>query len=75
MQLTRSTLKLPFHGREITVPGEAYLPGHGSPAFVVYTNTIRSWDDGMVMSEEDKEELLRCIAEEAQKQGLRIDFE
>ena len=75
MQVTRSTLKLPFRGRDVTVQGEAYLPGYGSPDFVVYRDTIRSWDDGTVMSPTDKEELLRHIAKEAEKEGLRIEIE
>lgn len=75
MELTRSSLRIRVKGRSVTVGGEAYLPGYGSPDFVVYENTIETWDDGQAVSPEEKEEILRCIAQEAERQGIRVEIE
>ncbi len=75
MRLTRSSLQIVVAGRPVTVEGEAYLPGHGSPDFVAYENTIERWDDGQVISDEQRQEILRQIAEEAERQGLKIEIE
>ncbi len=75
MELTRSTLRLVVAGRSVTVGGEAYLPGYGSPDFVVYSNTINCWDDGEVISEESMRKILQRIAEEAKLRGIRVEIE
>jgi hypothetical protein len=42
--ITRGTVVFEFEGKTITLQGEAYLRGHGSPDFVVYENSAISWD-------------------------------
>jgi hypothetical protein len=75
VKLTRSCLNISVRGRTVTVQGEGYLPGHGSPDFVVYSNTIEEWDDGSEISEEEKREVLQQIEQEARSSGLRIEIE
>ena len=75
MKFTRSSLTIAVNGRTITVQGEAYLPGHGSPDFVVYSETITRWDDGAPVSQDERNEVLAQIAREAQSRGLRIELE
>jgi len=75
MKLTRSTLNVGVKGRTITVQGEAFLPGHGSPDFVVFSNTIERWDDGAQITDAEKREVLRQIEEEARSSGLHIEIE
>lgn len=75
MRLTRSTLHLSVSGRSVTVQGEAYLPGHGSPDFVAFSATLRCWDDGSEISEREKQEILEQIQDEARDSGLVIEVE
>ena len=55
--------------------GEAYLPGYGSPDFVVYGNTIEHWNDGESISESEKQEILRQVMEEAELRCIEIEIE
>lgn len=75
MKLTRSTLTLMVRGRKVTVSGEAYLPGYGSPDFVVYKDTIVNWDDGSPISQMEKEEIVSEILREGASQKLDIVIE
>jgi Immunity protein 74 len=75
IELTRSTLRILIDGRSVTAEGEAYLPGHGSPDFVVYSNTITRWDDGEPISDRVREAILRAIEQEASSLGIRIEIE
>jgi hypothetical protein len=75
MRISRSALRLKVANRLVTVGGEAYLPGHGSPDFVVYTNTIEKWDDGAPISVDEKREIVACVIAQAESQGLRIEIE
>ena len=75
MKLTRSTLNLTVQERTITVQGEAHLPGHGSPDFVVFSNTIEEWDDGSEVTADEKLEVLQQIEAEARSRGLYIEIE
>ena len=75
MELTRSTLTIDVRGRKVTLHGEAYARGWGSPDFVAYLNTLVHWDDGGSISAAERAEVLRCISEEAENRGLNIEFE
>lgn len=75
MRLTRSTLQLTVDGRSVTVGGEAYVPGHGSPDFVVYSNTIKKWDDGAPIDDLDRKRILAEIVQGALDQELTIEIE
>jgi hypothetical protein len=75
MKITRSSLELSVEGRRVTVDGEAFLPGYGSPDFVVYTNTILRWDDGQAIDAEAKRRILTHIEQECKTQGIQVEFE
>jgi hypothetical protein len=75
MRISRSALRLKVADRVVTVGGEAYLPGHGSHDFVVYTNTIEKWNDGTPIGMEEKREIVECVTAQAEAQGLRIEIE
>jgi len=75
MKLTRSTLQLEVDGRGVTIAGEAYLPGHGSPDFLVYADTIRSWDDGTPVSADERFKIIRTVTQEAEREGLNVVIE
>lgn len=75
MRLTRSTLHTEVDGRPVTVQGEALLPGHGSPEFVVYANSIQFWDDGKEIGPREKRRIIVSIEEEAKREGRQIEIE
>lgn len=73
--LTRATVELSVDGRKVTMHGEAYLPGHGSPAFVAYRNTLRAWDDGTELTEPEKQAAIDDLLADAQARGWEIEVE
>ncbi len=75
MKLTRSSLWIAVGGRGVTAQGEALLPGHGGPDFVLYTNTIEDWDDGSPIDAEDKKKILAQVMWEARQLGIDIELE
>jgi len=75
MELTRSSLRIKVDGRSVTVEGEAYLPGYGSPDFVLYRESMLCWDDGEVMKEDDKSRVIDRILDEAQREGIEVTIE
>ena len=75
VELTRSRLRIVVSGRPVTAEGEALLPGHGGPDFVLYARSLVSWDDGRALTGTDRLEILSAIATEAQARGLSIEVE
>lgn len=75
MELTRSSLRIKIDGRSVTVEGEAYLPGHGSPDFVLYRESMLCWDDGEPMEEDEKRRAIDRILDEAQREGIEVTIE
>jgi len=74
---TRSAIKLSIDGREITINGEAFLPGYGSPDFVVYSNDIKNWDDtpNSLLSEQEKELVINTLLADAKEKKINIEIE
>jgi hypothetical protein len=75
MELTRSSLRIVVNGRTVTVGGEAYLRGFGSPDFVVYKNSIKLWDDGQSITHEEMDQIMMKISDESLLRNLNIVFE
>jgi Immunity protein 74 len=42
--LTRGSVVFEFEGKTVTLQGEGYLRGHGSPDWVIYENSLVGWD-------------------------------
>jgi hypothetical protein len=72
--LTRSYLRLVLDGRSATVRGEAYLPGHGSPDFVLFRKEVE-WDDGTAVNDDDRQWILQTLAASAEERGLALEIE
>ena len=70
----RSHLRVEIDGRSARVHGEAFLPDHGSPDFVLSRKQVE-WDDGSPVGDDDRELILRTLLESARERGLRIEIE
>lgn len=75
MRFSRSTLKLEVNGRPVTLQGEAFLPGYGSPDFVIYRKMTERWEDGGLITPQDWEGILQRVAAEAKEQELQVEVE
>jgi hypothetical protein len=73
--MTRGSIELEVDGRRVTVNGEAFLPGHGSPDFVAYGDLLTAWDDGEALSEADKRAVLDDLRQSARARGITIEIE
>ncbi len=45
INMTRSIILLDVEGKRITLKGEAFLPGYGSPNFFIAKNSFCKWDN------------------------------
>jgi len=72
---TRGTIDLLVKGRAVTIEGEAFLPGHGSPDFIAYKNSLRSWADGEPLTDDEKDAVLEDLRGSAEERGLTIEVE
>jgi hypothetical protein len=61
-------------GKSARVHGEAFLPGHGSPDFVLSHKQVE-WDDGSTVSDDDRELILQTLLRSADERGLTVEIE
>jgi len=64
--------------KTVTIEGEAYAPGYGSPSFVAYVNSIRNWDPPENAIEIDatmKAEILRLLKHGMYERNLTVELE
>ena len=73
--MTRGAVELSVGGRDVTMQGEAYLRGHGSPDFVAYRNTLTHWEDGAELTESDKQTIIDDLLSDAHARGWTIEVE
>lgn len=67
-EITRGHLRVKHGDKSVTMYGEAFLRGHGSPDFRLYENTIKMWD------EPDDQERVTLIEKEKIIQFLKEEF-
>lgn len=78
LEITRSHVRLLIDGRTVTVGGEAYLRGYGSPDFVAYANSFDNWDppfDGETIDGLTKQRILNAIVGELAARGMTCEIE
>jgi hypothetical protein len=73
--MSRSRLRQRVGGRTLTMDGEAYLPGHGSPDVVAYRSSMTRWDDGTPVTPDDRARIEDDLARSAAERGLTIELE
>jgi hypothetical protein len=74
IDITRSKIRFTVGARSATISGEAYRRGFDSPDFVAYGNTLR-WDDGSILSEDDRSRLLAALQAAVVGRGMSIEIE
>lgn len=75
VEFTRGHVRLEIDGRTVTIGGEAYLRGHGSPDFVAEQDTIKTWDDGSTVTDPELEMILADLLASATERGLTFEIE
>lgn len=78
LTLTRGHIILEADGKKVTVYGEAFLRGHGSPDFVVYSNSMERWDapnDAELISNQKKAEIIEFLQSEFNIRNMKIEIE
>ena len=77
-KITPSKIVVDCQGRIITIEGEALLPGHGSPDYVIYASSITGWDppnDRLAFSEDDKEKIVLTINQGLDQRNITYEIE
>lgn len=78
IEITRSYIKMQVGDRTVTIEGEAHIPGHGSPDFVVYENSIRKWDppnEKIEIDEISKKKILKLLKSEMKRKNMSFEVE
>lgn len=78
IEITRSHIKMKFGEKTVTIEGEAYLRGHGSPDFVAYSNSIDYWDpphDNERVDDQEKSMILENLKIEMDKKKMTLEIE
>lgn len=75
--MTRSTIVLDVNGKQITLKGEAFLPGYGSPDFLISKNSFLRWDNvpNGDLSTSDRELILETLDSDFKSKGLVYEIE
>jgi hypothetical protein len=72
---TRSSIQLEVDGRALTIPGEAFLPGLGSPEFLAYVSDLVRWDDGEKLMNDTREHVVQAFLAVAKADGIVVELE
>ena len=78
VHIARGHIVLEFEGKQVTIRGEAFLPGHGSPDFIVYSNSIHRWDppnDDEAIDEATKKRILDALIQEMKRRNMIVEIE
>lgn len=77
LELTRGHIRITFEGRMVTIQGEALLPGHGSPDFLIYANSIRNFDapDGSAIDLATRARILERLGDELRARGTTFEID
>ncbi|WP_426196939.1 Imm74 family immunity protein [Massilia sp. DWR3-1-1] len=81
MELTaiaRGHLRVKVGAKSVTVYGEAFLRGYGSPDFVLYQNSIEMWDapnDQEGVTPAEKNHLVQFLKQEFVRRKMFLEIE
>lgn len=71
-------LRLKDGARYVTILGEAFLRGYGSPDFVLYQNSIEKWDapdDQQDVTSVEKARLIQFLKEDFSRRKMLLEIE
>jgi hypothetical protein len=74
-RITRGAIELEVGGRSVTIHGEAFLRGHGSPDFVAYRDLLKAWDDGTSLTDGERESVIADLLASAKARGMTVEVE
>jgi hypothetical protein len=78
-EITRGHMRLRFGDRTVRINGEMLVPARpGDPDFVVYRNSIQSWDppfDKETIQDETRAKILQQLQLEWEKRGGVLEIE
>ena len=78
VEITHGHLRVKIGGKSITIYGEAFLRGYGSPDFVLYQNSIEKWDapdDKENLTLIEKKQLVQFLKEEFSRRKMCLKIE
>jgi hypothetical protein len=78
VNITRGHIDIEIEGKKARIYGEAYLPGHGSPDFVLYSNSFERWDpphDAESLDGEKRRSVIDRAVEEMRASGMTVEVE
>ena len=78
VEITHGHLRVKIGGKSITIYGEAFLRGYGSPDFVLYQNSIEKWDvpdDKENLTLIEKKQLFQFLKEEFSRRKMCLEIE
>jgi hypothetical protein len=75
--VTRGRMEAEINNRRISIQGEGYRPrpGASDPDFVVFTFSIKKWDDGSDVTDVDLDAILDDLRSCAVEEGIVLEFE
>ena len=78
IEMQRGKVRLKLGDKTVTIGGEAYLPGHGSPDFVAYSNSIEYWDPphkNLKISDTERLQILELLKTCMAEKNLSLEIE
>jgi hypothetical protein len=78
IKISRGHVVLKDDHKTAIIYGEAFIRGHGSPDFIVYSNTILRWDfpnDDCEISSQEKSEIIRFLRDEFIWRNMIVEIE
>lgn len=78
VEITRGHLRVKVGRKSITIYGEAFLRGYGSPDFVLYQNSVEKWDapdDKENLNLIEKKQLVQFLREEFSRRKMFLEIE
>lgn len=77
-EIARGHLRVTVGAKSVTVYGEAFLRGYGSPDFVLYQNSIEKWDapnDQEDVTSAEKNHVIHFLKEEFGRRKMFLEIE
>jgi hypothetical protein len=78
LEVTRGHIKVKIGEKTATLQGEMFFPGDNKIGFVLYTNSIKSWDSpnhGQPISPADSQAIIADIQDDFTKGGHILEIE
>jgi hypothetical protein len=78
IDMQRGMVRVKLGDKTVTIEGEAYLRGLGSPDFVAYSNSIEHWDppsQNLKISDAERLQILEVLKTCMAEKNLSLEIE